>query len=72
MSSPPLSKPASRSVTQAAGSLISGLALAPGPDPESASSSLRGASSWRSGHPVVARGGLRRVNWRWLCPPRPA
>jgi hypothetical protein len=51
---------------------LSGLALAPGSDPETASSSLRGASSWRTGHPVVARGGLRRVNWRWPQPPRPA
>jgi len=45
---------------QAVGSLTSGLALTPGSDPGFASSSLRGASSWRSGHPVVARGGPRR------------
>jgi hypothetical protein len=39
-------------VVRAAGSLKSGLALAPGSDPESVSSFLRGAWSERSGHPV--------------------
>ena len=57
-------------VVRAAGSLKSGLALAPGSDPESASSFPRGASSWRPGHPVCgARRSVAR-NWRWPCPPR--
>jgi len=44
--------------------------VGPRPWPRSASSSLRGASSWRLGHPVVARGSLQRANWRWSRPPR--
>ena len=65
-------RPSCRAFFQAAGSFVSGLALAPGPGPGSASSSLRGASSWRPGHPVAARGSSRRANWRWSHPPRPA
>jgi hypothetical protein len=57
-------------VIRAAGSLISGLALTPGSDPESASSFLRGASSWRSGHPVCGPWRSAARNWRWPCPPR--
>jgi hypothetical protein len=74
MSSPPLSQPGDPAglLVQAAGSLNSGLASAPGPGPGPASSSEYGASSWRPGHPVVARGGPWQVNWRWPCPQRPA
>jgi hypothetical protein len=74
MSSPPLSQPGDRAglLVQAAGSLKSGLASAPGPGPGPASSSERGASSGRPGYPVAARGGPRRVNWRWSRPQRPA
>jgi hypothetical protein len=57
-------------VIRAAGSLKSGPALAPGSDPESASSFLRGASSWRSGHPVCGPWRSAAMNWRWPCPPR--
>jgi hypothetical protein len=73
MSSPPLNQSGDHAglFAQAAGSLHSGLALAPGLGPGPASSSERGASSWRPGHPVVARGGPRRVNWRWSRPQRP-
>jgi len=69
----PTLEPAKRScrAVQAAGSLNSRLALTPGPDPDSASSSLWGASSWRPGHPVAARGGPLWVNWRWPYPVRP-
>ena len=59
-------------VIRAAGSLKSGLALAPGSDPESASSSLRGASTWRSGHPVCGPWRSVARNWRWPRPPRRA
>ena len=55
---------------RAAGSLKSGLALTPGSDPESASSFLRGASSWRPGHPVCGPRRSVARNWRWPCPPR--
>jgi hypothetical protein len=55
---------------RAAGSLKSGPALTPGSDPESASSSLRGASFWRSGHPVCGPWRSAARNWRWPCPPR--
>jgi hypothetical protein len=55
---------------RAAGSLKSGPALTPGSDPESASSFLRGASSWRSGHPVCGPWRSVAGNWRWPCPPR--
>ncbi len=74
MSSPPLSQPGDRAglFFQAAGCLKRGLALAPGPGPGLASSSERGASSGRPGHPVVARDGPRRVNWRWSRPQHPA
>ena len=48
----------------------SGLALAPGSDPESASSFLRRASSWRPGHPVCGPWRSNARNWRWPCPPR--
>ncbi len=57
-------------VIRAAGSLKCRLALTPGSDPESASSFLRGASSWRSGHPVCGPWRSAARNWRWPCPPR--
>jgi hypothetical protein len=57
-------------VIRAAGSLKSGPALTPGSDPESASSSLRGTSFWRSGHPVCGPWLSAARNWRWPCPPR--
>ena len=57
-------------VIRAAGSLKSGLALTPGSDPESASSFLRGASSWRPGHPVCGPWRSAAGNWRWPRPPR--
>ena len=70
-SSPPSSEPGHRAGSiRAAGSLKSGLALTPGSDPESASSFLRGASSWRSGHPVCGPWRSAARNWRWPCPPR--
>jgi hypothetical protein len=50
---------------QAAGSLIRGLTLTPGSDPEPASSFLRGASSRRSGHPVCGPWRSAARNWRW-------
>jgi hypothetical protein len=72
MSSPPLNQPGDPAGlwVQAAGSLNSGLALAPGPGPGPASSSEYGASSWRPGHPGVARGGPRQANRRWSRPQR--
>ena len=71
MSSPPLRSLASScTAAQAAGSLFNGLALTPGSDPESASSFLRGASSWRPGHPVCGPWRSAARNWRWPCPPR--
>ena len=58
MSKPPLvSQAASCRAAQAAGSLKSGLALAPGPDPESASSFLRGHRLGGLVILFVARGG---------------
>jgi hypothetical protein len=57
---------------RAAGSLKGGLALAPGSDPESASSLPRGASSWRPGHPVCGPWRSAARNWRWPRPTRPA
>ena len=57
-------------VIRAAGSSKSRLALAPGSDPESASSFLRGASSWRPGHPVCGPRRSAARNWRWPRPPR--
>src|ERR1017187_5856356 len=70
MSGPPLRKLLSFWASQAAGSFVSGLALAPGPGPGSASSSLRGALPWRPDHPTVARGSSQQANWRWFRPPR--
>ena len=66
---PRATRPSCR-VIRAAGSLKSGLALTPGSDPESASSFLRGASSWWSGHPVCGPWRTAARNWRWPCPPR--
>ena len=60
-SSPPSSDPVHRAgFVRAAGSLKSGLALAPGPDPESASSFLRGLRLGGLVTLFVARGGPRR------------
>ena len=69
MSSPPLRSHAPCcTAVQAAGSLISGLTLTPGSDPEPASSFLREASSLRSGHPVCGPWRSAARNWRWPCP----
>jgi hypothetical protein len=70
MSGPPLRKLLSFWASQAAGLFVSGLALAPGTGPGSASSSLRGALPWRPDHPTVARGSSQQANWRWFRPPR--
>jgi hypothetical protein len=70
MFNPPLRGVAVMRVVQAVSFLKIGLALAPGPDPESASSFLRGASSWQTGHPVC--GPWRSVSGsrRWPRTPR--
>ena len=55
--------------SQAVGSFVSGIALAPGPGLEPASSSLRGALLWRLAI-LAVRGCSRQANWRWSNPPR--
>ena len=72
MSSPPLSEPGHCAglFFQAAGSFVSGLALASGSGSGSVSIPVRRGSSWRPGQPVAASGSSQRANWRWSRPPR--